>query len=452
VLIGGPSFWWHAIGGLPAPRAALTGSIEADVVIVGGGYTGLWTAYYLKQAEPGWRVVVLEQAQVGYGASGRNGGWVCGLLAGHHDAASRRAAFDTVAEVGRVIRVEGIDCDHADTGALTIATDPVQLERCRTMLARGRAAGETDADAVFVDADALARRVRVGNGLGGIFHTHYARVQPAKLAGGLASVVERLGVELYESSPVRELGPGFARTDHGDVRAGWVVRATEAYTDSLRGQERLLLPLRSSMIVTEPLSDDAWQRLGWAGAELVHDEPYLYSYVQRTADGRIALGGRGVPYFFGSGWDRYGEVEPAAIERLTRRLGDLFPAAAPMRIAHAWSGVFGVPRDWRMSVGVDRHTGLAWAGGYVGVGVAAANLSGRILRDLIRGEPSDLTRLPVARHTWKRRWEPEPIRFLAARGMDKVYAALDRREQATGREAFPRVAALVERFTSRDQY
>ena len=191
------------------------------------------------------------------------------------------------------------------------------------------------------------------------------------------------------------------------MRARSVLRCTEGYTAGLPGLRRALLPMNSHMIVTEPLSPAAWEEIGWNGAETLGDEAHAYMYAQRTADGRIALGGRGVPYRFGSGLDQLGQTDPATVTALTDVLRRMFPAAGSAPIAHAWCGVLGVPRDWCATVTYNPASGLGWAGGYTGVGVAASNLAGRTLADLVLAEPSPLTALPWVGHR-SRAWEPSP--------------------------------------------
>ncbi len=460
MLVGGPSYWFHALGGLPSARPALPGSVDCDVAIVGAGYTGLWTAYYLKRADPTLRIVVLEQHVAGYGASGRNGGWCAGELAGNREAYARgpegrpgvtralRAMFDTVDEVGRVASAEGIDCDYVKGGCVFVAANEAQLAHLRSYRDHATAWGLSPEDDVWLEPEELAERhLRVDGARAGMFTPHCARIQPAKLVRGLADVVERMGVMIYEGTTVSEILPRLARTAQGDVHAPWVVRATEGYTARLRGHRRDVLPMNSSMIITAPLPRSAWDEIGWDGMETLGDTAHTYIYAQRTADGRIAIGGRGVPYRFGSGTDNDGEIAPSTVASLERRLHAMFPTTRGVAIDHGWSGVLGVPRDWSTSVGADPATGLAWAGCYVGVGVAAANLSARIIADLVRGERSDITTLPFVQHVAKRRWEPEPIRWLSVNGMYALYRRADVIERRTGRPS--PMARLANALTGR---
>jgi glycine/D-amino acid oxidase-like deaminating enzyme len=426
-----PSWWWADLGGLPAPRPALDGDREADVCIVGAGYTGLWTAYELLRADPPLDVVVLEREVAGFGASGRNGGWVLGQVstgsrqreaAGEATvAALERAARETVDEVGAACAREGIDCDFIKGGSLTVAQTAPQLARLRTA-SRGE----------LLELDDAAARLRVAGLRGARFTPDCARVQPAKLARGLAAAIERHGATIHERTAALDIAPGSVRTPHGTVRARWIVRATEGYTAGLPGLERALLPLSSSMIVTEPLDADTWAQIGWQGCETLDDAAHAYIYAQRTADGRIAIGGRGRPYRFGSGTDRAGEIPDATIRQLRARLVRLFPVLRDVRLDGAWAGVFGVARDWAAAVHCDRDSGLCWAGGYAGEGVAAANLAARTLRDLILARDTELVRLPWVGHH-ARSWEPEPLRWLAVQAVYGAFRAADAVEDRTGR-------------------
>ncbi len=454
---GDLGFWWRSVGGPPPPRAPLPGPTEADVAIVGAGYTGLWTAYYLVRAQPSLRIVVLERETAGFGASGRNGGWVSGFFSGPARVYERggasasyarlqRAMFDTVEEVAAVLAEHGIDADFVKGGHLALALGPAQAQHLRDEVAAARKHGIDEADLSKLSAEQLAPRLRVAGADGATFSPHVARVHPVKLLTGLADAVERLGVTIHERTPVSEIRPHEALTQFGTVGARWIVRATEGYTASLRGLKRALVPMNSSMIVTEPLAPSTWEEIGWAGSEVVSDSAHVYAYLQRTADGRIAIGGRGIPYRFASRTDGRGETATTTIASLREKLSSMFPAAAATPVDHAWSGVLGVPRDWCMSVDADPRTGIAWAGGYVGEGVAAANLAGRTLRDLILGERTSLTELPWAGRA-PSRWEPEPLRWPAIHGVYSLYRAADRIERRTGRPS--RLGSLVDAASGR---
>ncbi|MBV9094099.1 MAG: FAD-dependent oxidoreductase [Streptosporangiaceae bacterium] len=447
---GDVSFWWQARG-IPPPRPPLPGGAEADVCIVGAGFTGLWTAYYLKRADPGLRVVVLEAAFAGFGASGRNGGWVTAALPGSRSRYARhprgrdgvreleRHLRDSVDEVGRVCLAEGIDAGFVKGGTLTVATSAAQDARLRRRLTDERSWGDDATIVRYLGGRELAGRLHLSGAVGALYSPHCARVQPADLVAGLAEAVARCGVRLYETTPVTSISPGRARTPAGDVRAQCLLRCTEGFTAGLPGQRRTLLPMNSSMIVTGPLPAAAWASVGWDGFETLSDQAHAYVYAQRTADGRIALGGRGIPYRFGSGLDQRGQTAPQVAAQLGRILRRMFPEAAEAGVEHAWSGVLGVPRDWCATVTMDRRTGLGWAGGYSGHGVAAANLAGRTLADLARGAPSPLTCLPWVGHR-SPRWEPEPARWAGVRGLYALYRAADRLE-AAGRS--PRTSVLA---------
>ena len=451
-----PSFWLDQLGSRPR-RPALTGEREADVCIIGGGFTGLWTAYELKRADPSLVVVVLEAQHVGFGASGRNGGWVLGKLSGSSEAWRQRggpngartmvrAIQQTVEEVGTVVAREDIDCDWQHGGSLTVAQSDIQLERLRAQAAAERQVLGEDLAWQLLDAGALAALLTVADGRGALYTPHCARVQPARLVDGLAAAAERAGAVIYESTAVSTIEPALALTAGGTVRARYVLRATEGYTADLKGEHRALLPMNSSMIVTEPLDETTWAQIGWDGAETVLDGSHLYTYSQRTADGRIAIGGRGVPYRFGSRTDREGPVPERTVHELRARLATLFPSLRDAPVARAWHGILGVSRDWCPTVGLDSVTGLGYAGGYAGEGVAASNLAARTLRDLVLGRDTELTRLPWVGSP-ARDWEPEPLRFIGARGIYTLYRLADRQERRTERTS--RIATVADRIAGR---
>lgn len=436
--------WWADLPA-PIPRPALSGRVEADVAVVGAGYTGLWTAHYLLARDPGLRVVLLDAGLAGSGASGRNGGWCSALFpmalsrvastsSPQAARALQEALIDTVDEVGRAAAAGGIDIDWAKGGSLSLARGPAQLDRAMAEVHAWREAGLDPEDLVLLGARETRERVRAEGVLGATFTPHCAAIHPAKLARGLVEVVQRQGAVLHEGSAVRSLEPGAVRTDAGEVRARFVVRATESGTASLPGFRRAILPVYSLMLATEPLDPRTWEQIGLARRETFTDGRHVIIYGQRTADGRLAFGGRGAPYHFRSRTRPAFEQVAKVHEALATSLGHLFPALAGVPIGHRWGGSLGIPRDWFPSVGLDRATGVAWAGGYVGDGVAATNLAGRTLADLITGTDSPLTRLPWVNHR-SRSWEPEPLRWLEVNAGVAIMSSADAKETRTGRPA-----------------
>ncbi len=418
------SFWHDSLPeGSLAPRAPLAGNTDADVAIVGGGLTGLWTAWYLQERDPALKIVVLEKEIAGFGASGRNGGWCSALfprstasLERTHgrDAAlaMRRAMVATVDEVGRAASQAGIDADYVKGGTIDFARSPVQLAAAKAEVEEAAGYG---VDALEFWGPA---RVRAAGALGALFDPACARLHPAKLVRGLAVAVENRGATIAEQTEVVSFEPGRVDTSRGTVRAEKIVLATEGYGATLRATKRRILPLYSLMIATEPLPDDFWDEIGIAHGQTFADFRHLVIYGQRAADNRFAFGGRGARYHWGSAirpqYDRVQRV----FDHLRRTLGDLFPALDSARyrdvgVSHRWGGPLGVPRDWHASATYDPATRIASAGGYVGDGLSTTNLAGRTLADLLTGADTELTRLPWVNHR-SPSWEPEPLRFAGA--------------------------------------
>ncbi|PBC04498.1 FAD-binding oxidoreductase [Mesorhizobium sp. WSM3860] len=453
---GDISFWYADLGAVPAPRPPLPGDIDADVAIVGAGYTGLWTAYYLKKAQPSLRIVLLERDFAGFGASGRNGGWLSGGFGWSREkylktstrqgvTAMQKAMAGCVDEVIRVATAEDIDADIRRVDNLTVATNPAQLERVREACETIRSWDADPERIELLDAEATRARINIANVMGGFVIRGQARVQPAKLVRGLAEAVERLGVPIYEKTTVTSIAKGRVATDRGTVRAETIIRATEGFTAGIPGEERTWLALNSAQIVTEPLPQELWREIGWEGHELLGNAAHAYCYAQRTREGRIAMGGRGVPYRYGSRTDVNGRTQQATIDQLHTILTTLLPQTAGCRVDHAWCGVLGVPRDWCTTVGLDPRTRIGWAGGYVGLGVSSSNLSGRTLADLILGNDTELTRLPWVNRK-VRPWEPEPLRWLGVHSMYQLYRIADQRE-AAGLARTSKLAALADSIT-----
>ena len=444
------SLWLEQLPEPLTPRASLPGDLQCDVTIVGGGFTGLWSAYYLKRAQPDLRVAVVEAEVAGFGPSGRNGGWASSGIAGSPRVYERnggrdgvvratRETFRAVDEIGEVAAREQIECGYAKRGMLSVATTAPQEQRLRDSVRNLHATGMTDDDVWLLGPDHAAKLAELPRLRAGSFSPHAARIDPARLVRGLARACERLGVQIFERTRALSAGPGAVRCEQGTVRSEIVLRATESYTVRLPGSERDYLPLYSLMIATEPLGDDAWAQHRFTDGLLIGDRHHLFFYAQRTADGRVAIGGRGAPYRLGRSIDARNERNDQVRRRLEAALRRNFPVAAQARVSHHWGGPLAVPRDWSMSVRFDRASGFGTAGGYVGHGVVASNICGRTLADLALSRDSDLVSLPWVGHR-SRRWEPEPLRFLASSAIVRTLGAADRYEDRRGRRAMRTLA------------
>lgn len=446
------SLWWDDLpNDLARPLGSpLDGDRTVDVAIVGAGFTGLWTAYYLARRDPSLRITILEAEEAGFGASGRNGGWASALFPASLEALARassrseavrmkRAMIDSVDEIARVADLEGWDIRWSKGGTVVAARTPLQWSNAQHEIEHARSWGFGPDDLSLLDRSEAEQRIGATDVLGATYTPHCAALDPARLVRQLAGAVARSGVVVHEHTRVRSIEPGIVRTDRGDVRAEIVVRGTEGYTRTLAGHTRTLAPVYSMMLATEPLPEEVWAQIGLGHRETFADGRNLIIYGQRTSDGRIAFGGRGAPYHWGSRITPEQDRNAAVHAALWEVLVDLFPVVSSAAVTHTWGGPLGVPRDWWASCGLDRATGLAWSGGYVGDGVSTSNLGGRTLADLIVGEQSDLVTLPWVGHR-SRPWEPEPFRWLGTNLGLRVMTSADETEARTGRRS--RRAAL----------
>jgi glycine/D-amino acid oxidase-like deaminating enzyme len=431
-------FWLDSMPGTLRARGPLPGDADFDVAIVGAGYTGLWTAYYLNQIEPKLQIAILEAEIAGYGASGRNGGWCSGFLSGiegwlddpaqSEDAIRlQRLMFDAVAEVGRVSQRESIECHFEQSGALQVAVLPVQLERLRQELAYQSSLGFGDQDYRWLDTEASRGVLDIDKTLGGLLMRHCASIHPARLARGLADTLEKQGIAIYEHTPVREVSKGRLHTPGGRVRADTIVLATEGYTGSLAGHGRRLIPLHSMMVVTEPLSASQMAEAGFQSRITFGNLDRIVTYGQFTADNRIAIGCRG-SYRYGSKIHQFDDADPE-FELVRQTLLRFFPSLQGISFTHAWGGAMGVSRALQPSVAHDPGQGLAWAGGYFGNGVGASNLAGRTLADLILKRDTERLHTPWVNAAGRRRkWEPEPLRWAGISARRHLMQLADRAE------------------------
>ena len=435
------SLWHDTLGASLEPRPSLAAGDTArswDVAIMGAGYTGLWTALALKKQRPDVSVIVIEKEIAGFGASGRNGGWCSALFpTSTHTLLNtyglqatqqlRSAMVDAVSSVGQWAKDLDIDCDFVAGGTMMLARNDIQVSRGRSALEENAPVGVDRLEWREPDQTLGATGVR-----GAVFDPACARLHPAKLVRGLAHAAEQAGVRIVEKTAVTQFGPGFIETTHGRVTADCVVSALEGYASQLAQTKRSTLPLYSLMIATEPLPNSFFEDIRLEHGMTFADYRSLVIYGQRTADNRIAFGGRGAPYHWGSGVSADFENVPTVFKALWDTLTDIFPQLTEHRVTHRWGGVLGVPRDWHASVTLDEKTRVARAGGYVGDGVGLSHLAGLTLADLIVGKQSSRTQLAFVGHH-SRNWEPEPLRFLGATAAILGVGLADRIEAATGK-------------------
>lgn len=425
------SLWMEQAAGMLVPQP-LGQDIQVDVAIAGGGYTGLWTAYYLKTLAPDLDVCVIEAQSCGFGASGRNGGWMMAAIEGQTrllaalDGEQRELAKNQIhsilPEVEAVLQRHDLDCDYQRGGGIFAAARYPEQERIqRDVLAEYRAVGLTEQDYQWLDAGELESRLRIRAPAGGIYTPHIARIQPARLVLGLAQTLRDLGVRIYEQTPVTGLAPGEMVTPGGRVKASHRILALEGYSAGVTLTQRKVLALQSRIIATQPLSDDLWAEIGLAQREVFCDASPLTTYGQRSADNRMVFGARGSYRFGGKPCSQFSPRDPAFGD-IHKLLLDCFPQLQGIPITHRWGGTLGAPRSGLPHSVYDPATGVGTAGGYFGEGVGASNLMARTLADQVLARDSELVTAPWA-HSGSlefalRSWEPEPLRWLGYKATD----------------------------------
>ncbi len=436
------SFWLETCGDDLTPRPPLLRSTEVDVAILGAGYSGLWTAYYLLRDHPELKVAVVDRRIAGFGASGRNGGWCSGkfpVSAGSLierfglEAAHRLmlAMCDAVDEVCRFLETEQVDAHFYKGGILSLARGAHQLPSIRESHAKWQRLGFGERYKLL-SAEESAERVNVANVHGALFTADGASLHPGRLVRGLARAVERRGGAIYEETEVTSFDAGSGArlvTPGGELRARRaLVLAGEAYLTRLPQLHRALVPMYSLIGLTEPLGDERWKEIGWQARESLSSQRLTVDYLTRTADGRILFGSRGAPYRYGSlisdDQDRHAETHAHILQSLL----DWFPTLKGVRMTHTWGGPVGMPRDWMPTVSFDPASRIGTARGYTGQGVSTTNLAGRLLAALIAGDGTGLETLPLVQHG-SPSWEPEPLRWMAVRYMQSMFLEIDRADE-----------------------
>lgn len=433
------SFWHDSLAESLEPRPT-SDQRDFDVLIMGAGFTGLWAGIYLLRNQPGMRVAVLEKEIAGFGASGRNGGWCSALFPWSSEKlakefgieaaqAMRRAMIATVDEIGVITQELGIECDYQKAGTYNLIRSDAQKQRALSELEQSE---KFQIDNLQLKSSGESPRATKSQGA--IFDPACASIHPAKLVRGLATAFVELGGSLFEATEVKSHSPGTVTSDRGIFTAEFVVDALEGYRPTIAGNKRRSLPLYSLMIVTEPIPGSVLDDLGLLPGVTFADFRNLIIYGQRTKDNRIAFGGRGAPYHFGSKIKKkYDNVEKIH-SHLERELKTIFPTLGGYRITHRWGGALGVTRDWMASVTLDPVTKFAQAGGYVGDGVGTSHLAGKTLADLILGRQSAESKLCFVNHQ-SPSWEIEPLRFSAARGAMFAAGLADQIEGTTGKNS-----------------
>ena len=420
-----------------------------DVVIVGAGYSGLWTAHHLLNLKPELSVAILDARQPGFGASGRNGGWCSAFSPMSLEAvaaqSNRQGAIDlqnslisSVDEIGAHIAQSGIDCGWHKGGTLSFASSQLQLQRINETIAMSRDFGYDESFVDYLSPDQADARIRVSSSLGASYSPHCAALQPAQLVDGLVTQLLSRDVRFFGSTQVMAINPHHisARTSKGTVSidAKWIVRATEGFTGRMKQYRRNVAPLYSYMIATEPLSEAQWNEIGWTNRETVSDGRNLIIYVQRTADGRIAFGGRGAPYKYASRIGSDFDNNPKIHSLIEKSMREMFPTIAEVPVSHRWGGALGVHRDWFTSAKVDHKENIASLGGYVGDGVAFSFVAAKEVARNIIGEGHEARPLPIVNHV-SPRWEPEPFRFIGINSLLRLTERADESEKRTGRRS-----------------
>lgn len=453
---GAPVHWLQTAPDPPAPLP-LVGRTKADVAIVGGGYTGLWTAIHLKEREPTLDVVVLEAATVGHGASGRNGGFAMCLLDfslahlhrryGTDDARAAHLAVErTIDEIEEAIGRHHIDCEWRKGGLLMVATNPGQQARLQADLEAASAMGLTDSIR-HVGQDDLLARVRSPTYLEAVWEPQCAVLHPAKLARGLSDAAVRLGVRVHQRSPVLDIGDDATlRTPNGTVTAQQVVLATNAWAHDTPHFRRRVRPLYTYVLMTEPLSAEQRSRVGWEGFEGIEDKRNYVHYYRRTLDGRILWGGTDALDHRGRIDTRFDTAQRvrAALERSFRAT---FPQLHDLRFTHHWGGPIGITGTFLPLFGTLANGRVHYGVAYNGHGVAPSHLGGKILRDRVLGVEGELTALPFVDGR-EIVFPPAPLGTIGSILTRRALRRQDRRLEAGRREGLtePPLLRLLDRL------
>ena len=431
-----PTIYWRETEPVEAGEA-LQGAVRCDVCIVGGGYTGLWTAHHLKRADPSLEIHLVEADYAGAGASGHNDGFITPTI-GHSlwtlvhrfGVEASRTAYASVGrsivEIQRFCRQQGLERDHEPNGFYLVATSPAQMRRLEVDLSLAEQMGARGATDLLLGEDA---RARVGSpAILGALQGGGALVNPHRLVRALARVVGEEGVQVHERTPALEIervtGGHRITTPQGSVSAERVVLATNAYQHRFRAFHRQVKPVWSYAAVSEPLSARRLAEVHWPGREGFVEARNFILFARLTAEDRLLLGGGPAPYFYGSDMDQRHVRNPSITVVLREALARFFPPWRDLRFTHAYGGCIAVTRDLVPHVG-EQSNGLIYGYGYCGNGIAMSHTAGKAMRDLVLGRESGYSKLLFVNGR-EPSFPAEPIGYLAARGLSRALQFQDR--------------------------
>jgi len=414
--------FWLGYSGAYQESLPLGNDIKCDVAVVGGGFAGIATAYYLKKAQPSLRVAVLEGWVIGWGASGRNAGFamttfglqmsITKMLFGEEKTRqSHRYMERAVDIVGELVAEHKLDCDYERPGFLRIATTPAYVKRIKEEVQLVKELGLTGVD--WIEAGEVQKRVKSPHYMGAWWEPRCALVNPAKLAREMKRVAVKFGAEVYERTPVTEIKrstQGFTiKTPGATVSAGKLVLATNAYSLAIPELNAMQQPVWTYIVLTAPLSKSQLDEMGWQGREGIEDYRNMVHYYRLTADNRLLMGGRDITLTYGANMEK--DLNPKIFAQLEKDIVDFYPCLTGIKITHRWGGPVSVPMDMTPALGYLGGKDAVYSLGCMGHGVSLTHLNGEVMADLLLERKSEWTEcFPVNRKVFK--WPPEPVRFV----------------------------------------
>ncbi|WP_219412498.1 NAD(P)/FAD-dependent oxidoreductase [Pseudonocardia nigra] len=433
-----PTVYWWDDPARPEPAGSLVGDVTCDLAVVGGGFAGLWSALLAKERDPSVDVVLVEAHEVGWAASGRNGGFCdASLTHGHANGRARfPAEFELLDKLGRdnldaiaaTVQRYGIDCDFERTGELDVAVAPWQVAELQ---AEARLRAEAGGDVALLDGDAVRAEVASPTYLAGLWDKDgCAMVNPARLAWGLRRACVELGVRLHERTPVRRLHPGATavrlETPYGGVLARSVAVGTNAFPSPLRAARRYTVPVYDHVLMTEPLSAEQLAAIGWRNRQGLADAGNRFHYYRLTADNRILWGGYDAVYHFGKRVRAEYDQRPETFRTLAKNFFRTFPQLEGTRFTHRWGGAIDTCSRFCVFFGTAHGGRVAYSAGYTGLGVGATRFGAEVVLDLLAGRRSELTELELVRRK-PIPFPPEPLSYLGIRATGRALARADER-------------------------